>query len=106
MRHQGLARIRHKTGVERAASVPLQGRHALDERDILGRRYDDVLDRGYELESVNEAILILAKLSDSVIAVRSAQDDYHAARSPAPSLRHHRKFGERPAHLCSMIGAF
>jgi hypothetical protein len=36
----------------------------LNERDTLGRRYDDVLDRGYELESVNEAILILAKLSD------------------------------------------
>ena len=152
MRHQGLARIRRKTGVERVRvrepelddavdrqifvcrgltarmrsvedqvlgvalnlgqslhqegvdieplglellradiCTPLQGRHALDERDTLGRRYDDVLERGYELESVNEAILILAKLSDSVIAVRSAQDDYHAARSPAPSLRHHRK---------------
>jgi hypothetical protein len=121
MRHQGLARIRRKTGVERVRvrepelddavdrqifvcrgltarmrsvedqvlgvalgqslhqegvdieplglellradiCTPLQGRHALDERDTLGRRYDDVLDRGYELESVNEAILILAKL--------------------------------------------
>jgi hypothetical protein len=34
---------------------------------------------------------VIFNKTGSVIAVRSAQDDSHAARSPAPSLRHHRK---------------